>query len=1060
MPFPAMHNAIPPRKANSSRLVAAVLGHGLVGDAFPSPSSDSTPRKPLSSMSRARSTSPNFEEEKAYYGYEDTHQEARAGPRTTLAQAQFPEDNPPRHGSALERVQLLLKQIQESDESDYGYEDMDAIRKLNEYMHSISSEHETMRRRGSAFGRLQDTGDMSVSSRASSDTPPSLPPSRHVLDYWYESDVRATMRRRGSALGRLQDTGASTRTILETPTSLPPSGRGVIAGSSNVFDYWNEPDARAKARLRGSAVGRLQSTGETSVSSRNITDTLSSLPPSRHRIDVGSSDVLVNMSQNEPDARATMRRRGSALGWLHDTGASTRTILETPTSLPPSGRGVIAGSSNAFDYWNEPDARAKARLRGSAVGRLQSTGETSVSSRNITDTLPSLPPSRHRIDVGSSDVLVNMSQNEPDARATMRRRGSALGRLHDTGASTRTILETPTCLKASGRGMKAVSSDVLLNMYQNEPDASATMRRRGSALGRLQDTGASTRTILETPTSLPPSGHGMNAGSSYVLVNMYQNEPDAGATMRRLGSSFGRLQDTGESTRAITDTPPSLPPSRRGMNAESIAFLESVYQHEPDARAKACLRGSALARLQDTGEMSGRNRAITDTPPSLPPSRRGMNAKSIAVLENAYHNKSALARLQDTGEMSGRSRAITDTPPSLPPSRRGMNAESIAVLENVYQTEPDARAEAHLRGSALARLQDNREMSGRSRAITDTPPSLPPSRRGMNAESIYVLENVYQTEPDARAKARLRGSALARLQDTGEMSVRIRAITDTPPSLPPSRHRLDVGSSAVLENVYQHEPDARAKARRRGSAFGRLQDNGEISVSTRAITDMPPSLPPSRCGMNVGSRSSDVVVGVYQNEPDFSKCRRRGSACGRLQKDSKWSSITQAMHDTTPSQPPRRRRMSGESSHAATEVEPNTSKARRRGSAFGRLQDILIPSLSDTTLSKLPRRRRMSVGSSDATVEEVSKAHRGLEEDSKRSLTTQAMKDTVPCQPPSRRQMSVDSSCAAMEEESSGSKARQSAFGRLQEEWSSIARGMNRKVMSQSSARHQISVAA
>jgi hypothetical protein len=76
-------------------------------------------------------------------------------------------------------------------------------------------------------------------------------------------------------------------------------------------------------------------------------------------------------------------------------------------------------------------------------------------------------------------------------------------------------------------------------------------------------------------------------------------------------------------------------------------------------------------------------------------------------------------------------------------------------------------------------------------------------------------------------------------------------------------------------------------------------------------------------------------------------------------------------------------------------------------------------------------------------VEEAIKAHWRLEEDSS-----------------SRRQMSVDSSYAAMEEESSGSKAHQSAFGRLQEEWSSIARGMNRKVMSQSSARHQISVAA
>jgi hypothetical protein len=418
-----MHDAIPPRSTNSSHLAAAVLAHGLVRDAFPSPSSDSPPRKPLRSMSRARSTFPNFEEEKTYYGYRETHREARAGPRPTIAQAQFPEDNTPRRGS---------------------------------------------------------------------------------------------------------------------------------------------------------------------------------LPPSRHRINRGSSDVLLNMYQNEPDARATMRRRESSFG------------------------------------------------------RLQDAGEMSVRTRPIADTPPSLPHSRH--------------------------------------------------------GMNARSSDVRLNIYQNEPDARATMRRCESSFARLQDHGKSDRTILETSSSLPSSGRGMNALSTGVLLNMYRNKPDTGAIMRRSESSSKRLPDTGESTRPITDTPPSLPPSRRRMNSGSrpSAVLENVYQNEPDTRAKARLRESALARLQDTGEMSVRTRPIIDTAPSLPPSRRGMNvgSRSSDVVVGVYQNEhdvsegrrreSARARLQKDSKWSSSTQAMKDTAPSQPSSRRRTRSacDSTEALNDTVPRSPGCRTSA------------------------------------------------------------------------------------------------------------------------------------------------------------------------------------------------------------------------------------------------------------------------------------------------------------------------------------------------------------------------------
>jgi hypothetical protein len=336
-----MHDAIPPRSTNSSHLAAAVLAHGLVRDAFPSPSSDSPPRKPLRSMSRARSTFPNFEEEKTYYGYRETHREARAGPRPTIAQAQFPEDNTPRRGSLPPSRHRINR----------GSSDV----LLNMYQNEPDA-RATMRRRESSFGRLQDAGEMSVRTRPIADTPPSLPHSRHGMNarssdvrlniYQNEPDARATMRRCESSFARLQDHGKSDRTILDTPPSLPPSRRRMNSGSrpSAVLEnvYQNEPDTRAKARLRESALARLQDTGEMSVRTRPIIDTAPSLPPSRRGMNVGSrsSDVVVGVYQNEHDVSEGRRRESARARLQKDSkwSSSTQAMKDTAPSQPSSRR--------------------------------------------------------------------------------------------------------------------------------------------------------------------------------------------------------------------------------------------------------------------------------------------------------------------------------------------------------------------------------------------------------------------------------------------------------------------------------------------------------------------------------------------------------------------------------------------------------------------------------------------------------------------------------------------------------------------------------------------------
>jgi hypothetical protein len=270
MTFPAV-------RTNISHIVSPVLG--------PSPSSDSTPGKPISSMFRARSTSPHFEEEKAHRGCDDTNQEARACPRSTLPKVQFPEENTPRRGSGLERVAPVP--------SGRGIARSSHVL-LDMYQNEPDARAAIMGRRESSVAMLKITGD---STRTISETTPSL---------------------------------EITRTILETAPSLAPSGRGIERSSHGRFNmYQNEPDARAIMPRRESSVVRLEDTGE---STRTIVETPPSLSPSRRGMKPRSGHVLLDMYRNEPDARAAiMGRRQSSVAMLQITGESTRTIIiETP----------------------------------------------------------------------------------------------------------------------------------------------------------------------------------------------------------------------------------------------------------------------------------------------------------------------------------------------------------------------------------------------------------------------------------------------------------------------------------------------------------------------------------------------------------------------------------------------------------------------------------------------------------------------------------------------------------------------------------------------------------
>jgi hypothetical protein len=107
-------------------------------------------------------------------------------PKTNSSRDSTPQM--PLHGCRDSTPQMPRR----SSMPDYGYEDMDAIRKLNEYMHCISSEHATLRRQRSSFGRLQQiTGPTWANETSATHCHPYRPaPGRFEMEFEYSRHER------------------------------------------------------------------------------------------------------------------------------------------------------------------------------------------------------------------------------------------------------------------------------------------------------------------------------------------------------------------------------------------------------------------------------------------------------------------------------------------------------------------------------------------------------------------------------------------------------------------------------------------------------------------------------------------------------------------------------------------------------------------------------------------------------------------------------------------------------------------------------------------------------
>jgi hypothetical protein len=235
------------------------------------------------------------------------------------------------------------------------------------------------------------------------------------------------------------------------------------------------------------------------------------------------------------------------------------------------------------------------------------------------------------------------------------------------------------------------------------------------------------------------------------------------------------------------------------------------------------------------------------------------------------------------------------------------------------------------------------------------------------------------TSDSSRARVRRRGSALGRFQADSTLTSSFRAELDKSVY---GYEDADAGTHESAKSVYEdedaganrkvsftHSPQE-AKARRRGSALGRLQEDSTVTSSTRAAIQ---ELDKSVYGyedVDAGSQETDKAVYGYENADTGSQDMNEADYG---YEDADANSNIDANRNMT-------------CTHSSREI-----KARRRGSALGRLQEDTTLAIPNAAPPQQPNRRRMSVG----------------ENNPKWSSTNLAIPDAAPPRHPSRRRMSV-----------------------------------------------------
>jgi hypothetical protein len=414
---------------------------------------------------------------------------------------------------------------------------------------------------------------------------------------------------------------------------------------------------------------------------------------------------------------------------------------------------------------------------------------------------------------------------------------------------------------------------------------------------------------------------------------------------QRRGSAFGRLQilpddDTSELERfGIYEDKPD--------EDEDVRFTNKIARIAPidPKRARARRRGSALGRLQEDSTFS-----------TLSSSFKAELDKAVYGYEDAEAGAKSAYGYEDADA----NREMTSTPSPKEVKSRRLQEDSTTTLSAKSGSEEVDKSDYGYEDAETGTQEVDKADYGYEYEDADAG-----SREVDKVNYEYGYEDT----------------------DTGSQDM---------------IDKVDYGyeDADTNRNLTNTHSSREIKARRRGSALGRLQEDSTLSSAKMAIPDASPYPQASQRRMSVGeinSKWSSPNVATPNAAPPRQPSRDRTSIgasstpLGRLQDFAERYAEQSLMNQGNTAPAPIRRGTRRRSSVGAI------------AASLGNPEEYTRPSLRTTTPTQIQSRRRMSVGASDVSL------------GNPKECTQPSLRMTTPAQIKSRRRMSIGASDAPLD---------------------------------------------
>jgi hypothetical protein len=543
-----------------------------------------------------------------------------------------------------------------------------------------------------------------------------------------------------------------------------------------------------------------------------------------------------------------------------------------------------------------PVTPQKAQRRGSAFARLQILIDVDITELDTSDSI--YEDNDEDEDIRFTNKITRPPPSDP-RRAKVRRRGSALGRLQDD--STLSPSGRPgTGYGYHGAGAGIQESDKSVYGYEDadtnrkmvftQRPKEAKSRRRGSALGRLQEDSKLTSSSRGESHESDKSVYGYedaDAGIQELRKSAYgYRDADAGAQeldesdcgyedvdagIQDLKKSDYGYEDADAGIQELDKSDYGYEDADAGIN-QHTATSDYGYEDADGSRkmtsahspkeAKSRRRGSALGRLQEDSTSSSRA-GIQESDKSVygyedADANSKMTSTHSPKETKARRRGSALGRLQEDSTLDSSSKA------------------GIQDLDQLLYGYEDADA-GIIQNRKMTPFQDDSKGRSTSRsARLDIPDAAPPrqlSRRRMSVGEV----NAKWTSPTNLV---IPDAAPPKKPIRRRMSVSSTTESSSAPAPPQkgSHRRMSVGATIAPPKPNVVQPSVSASSRQNES---KERDLVQPNVSARIRQNE--SKERDLVQPNVSAKSRQDASKERDSRPTRRVVNRRGSACGRLQ---------------------------------------------------------------------------------------------------------------------------------------------------------------------------------